>query len=97
MILFLLGLADGLALSLIADVVFSQCARGLEGVGFVKNVTFDQLVPSSTRSWRSYRITGSLSCECTGFGTHGHCKHLRHALEVMMAPVPRKRKAQDLT
>jgi len=52
----------------------------------MKAVVFDERIPSDRRPDRAYRVTGSLSCECTGFGTYGYCKHLRRYLDSLMAP-----------
>lgn len=52
----------------------------------MKDLRFDELVASESIPVRQYRISGELRCTCTGFASHGLCKHLRRKVGDLLAP-----------
>lgn len=52
----------------------------------MKFTAFDEMVPSESQPERTHRIAGWIFCDCTGFATHGYCKHLRRKMAELLAP-----------
>lgn len=59
----------------------------------MNKVDFDEVVPSDRDPRRTYHVRGALACECTGFVTHGYCKHIRRIVDELLSP-RRKEKFQ---